>query len=62
MQFRTGAKCTETARTDMTDCVDARWTLEIENNSSHKHPKFQFTHKLTMNSRHKLNLSYKVKE
>ena len=31
MQFRTGAKRTETARTD---CEDARWSLEIGNNSS----------------------------
>ena len=31
MSFRTGAKRTETARTD---CEDARWSLEIGNNST----------------------------
>ena len=31
MQFRTGAKRTETARTD---CEEVRWSLEIENNST----------------------------
>ena len=31
MQFRTGTKCTETARTD---CEDACWSLEVGNNST----------------------------
>ena len=43
MQFRTGAIRTETVRTD---CEDPRWSLGIEN----KHPKFQFTHKLTIHA------------
>ena len=53
-QFRTGAKRTETARTDYEDdCVlePGDWKQFF------KHPKFQFTHKLTMNSRHNLTKS-----
>ena len=45
-----GAKCTEIAHTDY---EDARWSLDLGKQIV-KHPKFQFAHKLTMNSRHNL--------